>query len=164
VGKLIIIRGPAAVGKTTIVKALAKRLRGIAIHLDVELEQRGLDTAGDHYCIPVENFLEALRVLRADLQYHLASGTSVIIDGCFYHEEMLDYLDERVDAPTTVYTLHASLETCITRDRERGKPIGEESIRAVHKLASRVAIGTTIDTEGRGVEKVIEQLMQRMTE
>jgi len=144
--KVIIIRGPLGVGKSTISMQLATLLPGLYIPLDDVVNRLGLDTVPpDAECIPVENFLAALDDVLPQIERSMAQGTSVIVDACFYHKEMIEFLEQHFPGKTAVFTLDAPIDVCITRDRERDKSHGEDSARAVHYLVSRFSAGTRID-------------------
>ena len=88
---LIIIRGPLGVGKTTISKHLAERLKGIHIAIDKVLEKHELDKVKGR-CIPLQNFIKANKLILPEINKTLAKGKSVIIDGNFYHKGQITHL------------------------------------------------------------------------
>lgn len=159
--QLIIIRGPAGVGKTTIAKILANKLSAKYISLDELLHKHGLAKMSG-ICIKEENFFkvneeaipEAIKTLEIEKQ-------NVIMDGNFYHINYLKILLEKIPFPNKVFTLKASVENCIKRDAPRkGKAkIGEDNIRQVHDLVSRFDYGTIIQTEGKTPQQVAEEII-----
>ncbi|MBI2411205.1 MAG: AAA family ATPase [Candidatus Kerfeldbacteria bacterium] len=84
--KLIVIRGPLGVGKTTISKIVAQKLHAEYLSLDEIIDSNNL--AGDEG-IPFESFLKANEII-----FDIASKNSncFVIDGCFYYQEQIDDL------------------------------------------------------------------------
>lgn len=155
----IIIRGPLGVGKTTVAERLAKRLGAKHVSVDSVLEKHGLDKAAeDTGCIPVENFMNADDLIFPEMKETLGKGKAVIFDGCFYHKGHIAHIIDNLAYRGFVFTLNASLKTCIERDRERAKPYGEDAAGAVHSLVSRFDMGTIIDTEGKTIEDVTGEI------
>jgi predicted kinase len=161
----IIIRGPLGIGKSTIAKKLATRLRAVRISLDDVLAERGLDSVDPgEGCIPAKNFITAQEAILPEVRAHLHNGRIVIFDGCFYHPETIDHLTASLDPfPSIIFTLKAPLETCIERDRTREPPLGEEATRAVHALVSRFDHGTVIDAT-QPIDAIITAMMQKIEE
>ncbi|MEK6960023.1 MAG: AAA family ATPase [Nanoarchaeota archaeon] len=149
---LIIIRGPLGVGKTTISKHLAERLKGIHIAIDKVLEKHELDKVKGR-CIPLQNFIKANKLILPEINKTLAKGKSVIIDGNFYHKGQITHLLKNATQKGTVLTLTAPIKTCIKRDSCRARTYGECAARAVHNLVSGIKHGITINTECRTINQ-----------
>ncbi|MBI2984190.1 MAG: AAA family ATPase [Candidatus Kerfeldbacteria bacterium] len=161
-GKVIIIRGPLGVGKSTIGRHLAADLSSLYVPLDDVLADHGLDRVpADAECIPAENFLLVLRSLLPKLQQTVAAGQSVVVDACFYHREMIQFLDTHFPGQTAVFTLSAPVEICIARDRERSKSHGEDAARAVHDLVSRFTAGKKIDAT-KSKKSILQEIMKNL--
>ncbi|MFH0828572.1 MAG: AAA family ATPase [Candidatus Kerfeldbacteria bacterium] len=157
--KVIIIRGPLGVGKSTISTQLATMLSGLYIPLDDVLDRLGLDRVPpDAECIPAQNFLTALKSVLPQLKLAMAQGKSAVIDACFYHKEMIEYLESHFPGKTAVFTLDAPIDVCITRDRNRSKNHGEDAARAVYSLVSRFSAGVRIDAT-QPKEAIIEKIL-----
>ena len=155
--KAIIVRGPLGVGKTTVGRGLARCLGGCYVSIDGILDENHLDET-DGECVPLGNFLKANKLAVAQVKDALDAGASIVFDGNFYHLEQLEDLISRLPDGADVFTLKASLDTCIARDRARQRPYGVDAAAAVHILVSRFDYGTCIDSEGRTAEQVVSQI------
>jgi hypothetical protein len=92
------------------------------------------------------------------VQNVLDAGASVVFDGNFYHLEQLEDLILRLPEGATVFTLKASLDTCVSRDRGRATSYGVGAAAAVHFLVSRFDYGVSIDTDGETAEQVVAEI------
>lgn len=163
----IILRGPLACGKTTIAKALAKKLaqkqqnqNTKIIHIDDVLKKHNLDHVDETIgCIPSENFIKAQDLVMPDVKNALNLGIIVIIDACFYHKEAIEHLTKNLPFPHHIFTLKAPVEVCIERDKERAHSYGEGAAYAVHNLVSRFDYGTNIDISTCTVDEAVEEIM-----
>src|SRR3989338_1384848 len=87
----VIIRGPAASGKSTIAKKLAKELNAYYIHFDSVLAEHKLDKIeGDG--ISTENFIKGNEIILNKASEILEKNQAVIIDACFYRKGHIDHL------------------------------------------------------------------------
>ena len=64
--------------------------------------------------------------------------------------------------PHYIFTLKASVEVCIKRDRERDRTHGEEAARAVHKLVSRFDYGIVINIRNKSIEQIIKEILSHL--
>jgi predicted kinase len=159
----IVIRGPLGVGKTTIAKALARRLNGLYISIDDVLAENGLDIVDEgEPCIPAKNFITAQNLVLSKAKDGLKRGRPVIFDGNFYHHEQLTHLAEALPPDGIVVTLTAPLSVCIARDARRAHTYGEGAAAAVHWLVSRVEAGIVIETEGMTVEETVAEIRKHL--
>ena len=156
----IIIRGPLAVGKTTVAKLLARRLDGRYVSFDSILDDHGLDDAPEGSGIPLENFLKGNALAMAQVQDALDAGIVVVFDGCFYHLGQLEDLISRCPGGSAVFTLKAALDTCVSRDRGRERSYGVDAATAVYFMASQFDYGTCIDTDGKTAEQVVVEIYE----
>ena len=156
--KLIIIRGPAGVGKTTIAKAVAKQLNGVHFNIDQVLRDAGLDKSeGD---IPVDNFLQAQESIFPEVKKYLEQGEPVVFDGNFYYQEQIDQLTREFPDQVNIFTLQASLETCWERNKTKEEhQLDRISVEAMHRISSNLKVGKVIDTEGKSEEEVINEII-----
>lgn len=157
---ILIIRGPAGAGKTTLAQRLAGPLNAATFSIDEILAGKGLDQVKGE-SIPLANFIEADKQLIPKARQALKDGKSVIIDGCFYHEQQLTHLLARLSGPRLTVTLTASLQECLKRNHQRQKPLTDEAVRAVYTLARKNAQGTPIDANGTPdavAERILEEL------
>lgn len=164
----IIIRGALGVGKTTVARKLAKELDAEYVSMDEVLDQHGLDKSDpEEGCIPARNFLRADELVMPVLRKRLAAGRPVILDGCFYHKEQIEDLKEKLGvlgARGFVFTLKASLEVCIERDKGRELVYGKGAAAAVYGLVSRFDYGTVIETGGKTPDEVMGEIVKAVRE
>lgn len=156
--KSVVIRGPLGVGKSTIAKVIAEKIGGVYISVDEVLDQNGLDKAVEGEGIPLENFLKANELIAQQARRAEGQNKQVVIDGNFYHKKQIDQLVSILEN-AAVFTLKASVETCIARDAARENPYGEDAARAVHMFVSAFDYGTVIDTETQTVQETIRSVM-----
>ncbi len=154
----IIIRGPLAVGKTTIGKMLADELGGCYVSFDQIMDENKLDQAEEGGGIALEGFLKGNALAVASVQAELDAGITVVFDGCFYHLYQLENLITALHGGADVFTLKAPLETCILRDRGRELTYGVDAAAAVHAMVSQFDYGTCIETDGKTVELVVAEI------
>lgn len=159
--KLLIIRGPLGVGKSTVARAVATALAGQYVSIDQIMEEHGLDQAEEGGGISVNNFLRSNDIVRRIMAD--APGTTIVVDGNFYHKEVLDDLVDRADGNAHVFTLKASVETCIRRDEDRPRSYGEDATRAVHAMVSAFDAGTIIPTDERSQEEVTVAILEAVS-
>jgi len=151
--KLIIIRGPLGVGKTTVSKILARNLNAEYLSLDQIIDDNNLDGTDG---IPLENFLKANELI---LELTRKKEGSFIIDGCFYYQEQLDDLKKKFADNVEIFTLISDLEKCIERDAKRSKVYGEDSVRFVHMITTKIQAGYEIDNSHLTLEETVERIM-----
>ena len=156
----ILIRGPLAAGKTTVALALIERLGGSYVSFDRIMEEHGLDEAEEGGGIPLAHFLEGNALAIAQVREALDAGATVVFDGCFYHLGQLEALVGALDGGAEVFTLKASLETCVARDRGRARSYGPDAAAAVHWMVSQFDYGTCIDTDGKTVAQVVAEMCE----
>ena len=149
--KSIIIRGPLAVGKSTVAKIIVEKMGGLYISVDQVLEEYGLDKASDGEGIPLTNFLKSNEIIIARAQQAHAHGKPVVIDGNFYHKPQIEKLVDALGEQTLAITLKASIETCLVRDAAREQSYGEDATRVVHMFVSAFDYGVIINTENQTV-------------
>ena len=155
---LIIIRGPLGVGKTTIAKVLANKIRGQYFSVDEILEKfkLGYDTEGGN--IAQKSFLKTNEILEPKAKQVLEQNMPVIFDGNFYWPSHIEDLVERLGVKYYIFNLQASLETCIQRDKDRDKTYGIAAAKAVYKRSTELEEGIEIDTAG-SIDQVIKKII-----
>lgn len=154
--KLIIIRGPLGVGKTTIAKILSKNLNLEYLSLDQIIDDNHLVPIGAEG-VPLESYLKANEII-----FDLAnkSENSVIVDGCFYYQEQIDDLVKKFNEDVTIFTITSDVNECIERDSKRAKVYGEDSARFVHMITTKIRAGHEIDNTDLTVDETVEKIMK----
>lgn len=154
----IIIRGPAASGKTTIAKMLAKKLNGEHISIDDVLRKNKLDKI-EGKCIPLKNFIKANDIAIPEALKNLKKSTVIIFDGNFYHKSQINNIVKRIKYQHFVFTLKANVTECIKRDKKR-KSIGRKNVEDVHKLVSKFNIGYVVNTNNKTKSEVTRKIIE----
>jgi len=156
--KLIVIRGPLGVGKTTVSKLLSRNLHLEYLSLDKIVDDNNL-VPPDADGIPLESYLKA-----NDIIFNLANqrGNSFLIDGCFYYQEQIDDLVKKFDDNVVIFTLTSHVEKCIERDSKRPKVYGEDSARFVHMVTTKIQAGHEIDNTNLTVEETVKNIMEKI--
>lgn len=153
--KLIIIRGPLGVGKTTIATSLAQKFDATYVSVDQIIDDHML-VPSDADGVPLESFLQANQIIR-DRVENVAGP--VIVDGCFYYREQIDDLVKTFVGDVGIITLLTSVETCIKRDSERDHVYGEDAARFVHMVTTEIHEGHEIDTTHLTIEETVERVL-----
>ncbi|MFH0712943.1 MAG: AAA family ATPase [Candidatus Micrarchaeota archaeon] len=151
----IIIRGPLGSGKTTIAKAVAKKLKAKYFAIDELLEQLHLDNnyVRDGY-ISEKAFCAANKKLAPIAEKWLKKGKPVVIDGNFYRKSQIQDLLTKIKYPHFVFTLAIPLKICIERDAKRKQPLGIDAVKAVYAKAMEFSYGVEIDATKRKNETI----------
>lgn len=158
--KVIIIRGPLGVGKTTIAKALAKKLNAEYLSVDRILEENGLDREDNKFT--PEDFIKANEIILPKIKEDLAIGKVVIFDGCFYMKEQIEHLEKSLPGKIYAFDLKAPVGVCIKRDNKRKRVYGEQAARGVHKLVSKFDYGINIKTDNKTSEQVTKEIIKKL--
>jgi tRNA uridine 5-carbamoylmethylation protein Kti12 len=152
----IIIRGPAAVGKTTVAKSLATTLKARYIGLDELLKKHKLDNI-EGEGISAANFLEANKHAIPLALKELKSGTSVVFDGCFYRKSQIQNLVSALKSyKVLMFSLNASVKECLKRNSKRKNPLNKEDVVQVYRLTKKA--GMRIETAGRNVQEIVGKI------
>ena len=161
-GYYIIIRGSAGVGKTTIGKLLAKKIKAEIIRFDKIMKSLGMDYIPGDKWIPLERFLKAHEIKIPELKEKLQNGINLIIDHNFYHKEQIEDLIKSLDSEHFVFTLKADLNECIKRDKTRKGELGEQATKDVFRLVSAFNYGIDIDTNGKTPAEIVDEILHHL--
>lgn len=117
-------------------------------------------------CISEKNFIKANEIAISKSTKHLEKGKVVVFDGCFYHKSQIEYLIKNMPFNSFVFTLKATLDECISRDKKRSirARIGEKNVREVYNLVSRFESGVAIDTTKKTPEEIMTEIISRLPE
>lgn len=152
--KLIIIRGPLGVGKTTISKLLAEKLKAEYLSLDKITDNSSVEGKDG---IPVENFMKSNKII---IELVKNSNKPFILDGCFYYQEQIDELKKEFGDKLAIFSLMSDVEKCIQRDSKRNIVYGEDAARYVHMITSKIKAGYEIDNNNLSPEEVVTKILQ----
>jgi len=142
---LIIIRGSLGVGKTTIAKKLARKLKGQYFSTDKILEKYKLGYEIEGGNIAQKSFLKTNEILAPQAKKVLENNKPVIFDGNFYWPSHIEDLIHRLKVKYYIFDLRAPLDICIQRDKKREKTYGLEAAKSVHKRSTNLNCGKIID-------------------
>lgn len=156
--KIIILRGPAGAGKTTISRILQKKLNAVIVNYDKELWKRNLNYVKKEKCVPEENFFTVNKEIIKKINDNIITGNYIVIEQNFYHKTCLLDLSENIKGEVFIFTLEADVEECIERDKKR-KGIGEEAVRDVHRMTSSFKHGIKIDTKNKNPEITADEII-----
>ncbi len=159
----IIIRGPAAVGKTKIAKQLAERIGAGVVHYDLEMDKLGLDFVEGDKWIPLRNFQKTDNLLIPKFIEKLQKGKILILEGNFYHKQQIEYLIEKLEFKNFVFTLKADLQECLKRDKTRKPVLGDDAVKAVYKLVAAFDYGKVIDTNAKTEKEIVDELISSIS-
>jgi predicted kinase len=123
------LRGLPASGKTTLALEMVKEERVKRISKD---DLRAM-LHGGKYSPDTEMFVLDVRNAIAELA--IKQGFDVVIDDTNLnpaHQEQLIFLSDSLGAQFNVIDVHASLDECIQRDKERPVSVGEDVIRGMY--------------------------------
>lgn len=111
---IIVILGPAGCGKTTVARKLLSRLK-------------------EAYLISSDRFSRRVyHQLIDEVKENLGKYNYVIVDGTFYRETWRQSLRAAAGEERAVEVfLNCSLETCLSRNKQRTSPIPEAAIRII---------------------------------
>lgn len=154
--KLIIIRGPLGVGKTTISKILAKNIDVEYLSLDTIIKDNNWEGTDG---IPLENFLKANEIISKLVNNH---KNPFILDGCFYYQEQIDDLKQKFKNDLIIFTLTSNVEKCIERDSKREKNYGEDSAKFIHMITTKIKEGYEINNNDLTIQETVEKIMEKL--
>ncbi len=159
---LIIIRGPLGVGKTTIAKKLADKIKGQYFSVDEVIESHKLGYDVEDNNIAQKSFLKTNEVLAPQAKEYLEKNIPVIFDGNFYWPSHIEDLIDRLGVKHYIFALQASLDVCIQRDKDRDKTYGVDAAKAVYKRSTELKNGIDIDTS-QSIDQAIAEIISYLS-
>lgn len=153
--KVIIVRGPLGVGKSTVSKMLAKEIHAKYISLDKILKENELEGKDG---ISVENFIRANEIIINSIK---DTSKPIIIDGCFYYQEQIDDIKKR-SKDVQIFTITSTLNKCIERDANRKNPLGKASAEYVYMITTKIKAGIEIDNTDLSVKETTEIILDKI--
>ena len=154
----IIIRGPLGCGKSTIAKKLSKKLKAEYFAVDRILDEYNLTKDKEEGYISQKSFIKANEII-SEKAKNILNNKIVIFDGNFYWKSQIEDLIKRLNFKHFVFTLKASLETCIKRDKGREKTHGKDAAEAVYRKSTEFNYGIIIDTEDKSVNETLKEII-----
>ena len=157
----IIIRGPAGVGKSVIAKKLAKSLKGYYISFDEVIEKNKLDIIEGNG-ISAKNFIKANQLVIPEVKKKIKNNKIVVFDGCFYRKKQIEHLKKNILYKHYIFSLKAPLSECLLRNKSGKRIMTEKAITEVYDLVSKIKMGIPIDTSGKSVSEIVEEIMKHL--
>jgi len=154
----IIIRGPLGCGKSTISEQLSKEMGAKHYAVDKVLDDHDLTKDKEEGYISQKSFFKANEIIAKDAKRLLEKGEPIIFDGNFYWKSAIDDLVSRLNYKHYIFTLIASVETCINRDENRTKTHGKDAAFVVHKKSTSFRYGIEINTEEKTIDETLEEI------
>ena len=137
---------------------MEKELNAKHIAVDRVLDEFNLTGDKEDGYISQKSFFKVNEIITKRAEKILKKGKLVIFDGNFYWKSVIEDLTKRLKFPHYIFTLKAPVETCISRDKERGKTHGAGAARAVYKKSTSFAIGNIINNENKTVSQTIKEI------
>lgn len=136
---LVILCGPPASGKTTLARGLRERL-----------------AAQGHEFAVLHSDDVARRTCERMFERVSDAGGNWILDGTFYRRRYRERF-RRLDDCYVVW-VRASLETCLTRNREREEPISESGVYVVFAEFEEPRADLRLDTDELSPDAALDRL------
>lgn len=153
---VIILRGPAGAGKTSVSKRLSEVLKAHHISIDKIKKEKGLKHSE-------EEKLQANKYVIEEARKMLAKGKIVIIDEVFYYESQIKEILDNVSSESYIFSLHAPLDVCLRRNGERRKnnlrKMKDEDVKEVYELVSKFDSGIKINTDCKPVDETVSEIL-----
>ena len=157
---VVVIRGPAGTGKTTAALLLRDRMEP-AVRLSVDtLRYLATPRTLDRVYLRVAKVAAA----RMAVEY-AAAGISSVLDSVFMDVQVLEEVLEilrRANVEHYVFTLRTKVDEAQRRDARRDQfmQVGAERVKELYEAFSWV--GNVVDTDGRIVEEVVSEILERL--
>lgn len=159
---LVLIRGPAGAGKSSLADDLGKRIKGNVVVLHKDLF---------HFQIPQKGKLPVRDLLALISDFLLAQGWSVVVDGLYGGSEAkksigrLKAIAGRNRAKFTLIFLDTSKDVCLERNRKRKKMI---PVKDVHKwydyiYKSKAGKGFVINNNHLSRKEALRRILKAVT-
>ena len=155
----IIIRGPLGIGKSTISKLLAKKLKAQYFSIDKTLEKSGLEQDSEEGYPSQRSYKKVNEILIPKAKYFLKKDVPVIFDGNFYWKSQIEDLRNKLKYPNYIFTIKAPLLLCIKRDKARKKSAGKDAVEAVYRKSTEFDYGINVNTNKKTPEEVTKEIL-----
>ena len=166
--KLIILNGPSGVGKSTVAKMLWRKMKRTAyISLD-EIKWLISDYKFDVSDLAMvdKDLTLARNIGLGMVEGFLVDGLNVIIEKPFCKKEYLEpYLDlaEKLGIPYSIFNIEASLQTLLTRAKERtlkeDRKFSEEKVKRIYsEYVTEKIEAKTFDADKNSSEEIADMI------
>ncbi len=169
--KLILINGPAAVGKSTLAERLHKTLP-LSFYIDIDLIRRSIS---DYRKYPVKSWELSMAAALGIAEAQLRNKNSIIIDKMIYNKggfiDSFINLGKKYKADTYEFILWAKKDTVIERAEKRGYRKGGLLTREktknfwleIEKLIDQRKRAIVIDTDQLTEKQVFNAINRHLT-
>jgi len=156
--RIIIIRGPAGIGKSTVGKLLKKKLGDSLLF---NIDNICSNMVGGH---PKKT---KVRYASYELCYLAAKKTptkNLIFERLFYDQKDIDYivkLFSKLKYKVKIITLKASLPKLIKQDSKREGVLGSEDIKRLHSYFVKSDVKTTgkiIEVRNKSAKRIADEI------
>lgn len=169
---LIVLRGPAGAGKTTLANLVARRIAGRVARISLDhLSETAIDLFEDGKTPSTfkhpELWVLAARAGANAADAFLDAGYTVIVEGVLIGAEFDGFMNAGQPKSPLVITLLPSLETLRLRDAERpeGYRMGERvALHLTMFSAEEQPPGVLLDTSGQSPEESAEAILAILKE
>ena len=160
----VIIRGPLGCGKTTIAKALIKKIGATLFEVDDNFAKypNSIKEPREKGYISQKTFLKINKIMIPEAQKTLDMGKIVVFDGNFYWKSSVEDLIKKLKYPHYVFTLAASLEKCVYRDANRKNKLGKDAVKAVYKKTNSFDYGIKINMENKTTGEIVNEILNHI--
>ena len=156
----MIIRGPLGCGKSTVAAFVAKMIGAEHLSIDQILDEGGLKCDWEEGYISQKSFKEANTLAAVRANVALDKKKPVVFDGNFYWRSQMEDLLNKIKVQPYVFTLKASLATCIKRDSARTPPHGVDAATAVYQKTMSFEYGIGIDVEKNSAQQAANEILK----
>ena len=162
--RIIIIRGPAGIGKSTVGKLLKKKLGDSQLfNLDIICH----DMLGGH---PKEKEIRYAAHELCYLAVKKTPKTNLIFERLFLFQDDIDHilkLFSKSKYKVNIITLKASVAKLIKQDSKREGALGSDDIKRLHRhfINSNVKNpGKIIEVRNKGAKKIVDEIINYLDE
>lgn len=160
--KLILIRGPAASGKTTLSQKVANKIKpSVVLHKDIFIYD--VD-----FFEKIEYKYKAQVIMLLLSEFYLRKKVNVIVEGVFGEKDVVSRISQfkkiakKCKAKFSLFSINAKLETCIKRGKTKKKKIKIKDIKKWHKYFYKAKLnkGVWIDTDKISIAQVTKKMLE----
>ena len=158
--KIIILRGPAGVGKSTVAELLQKKLGENWVHLDIDKIKHTISETSS----PIRSEI-AHRVGKYFIEELLSNNFNIIVEEIFrenFYKELLSLI-ERSHSSVHKFFLRADINTLITRNASRVKIKDHKTIQDLHSEIQPLEGEKILETSNYSTEQLAELIIKDLS-